>query len=175
MSLIIYDLAMSTSDRVSEPGVDDEVGLLRGWLAFHRDALAAKCNGLSDVQLVEQSAPPSSLSLLGLVRHMSEMERHYLDNSISGDQLPLHYVTDDEEEADIENLDASMVASSMSNWRAEIQRSNEILDQHPSFDDRTASGKRAIRWCVLKVLQEYARHNGHADIVRERIDGLRGE
>jgi hypothetical protein len=174
MRLIIYDLAMTTN-RVPEPGADDEVGLLRGWLAFHRDALAAKCDGLTDAQLVEQSAPPSSLSLLGLVRHLSEMERHYLGNSISGDQLPLYYVTDEDEEADIENLDPSMVASSMSNWRAERQRCDEILDQHPSFDDRTPSGKRAIRWCVVKVLQEYARHNGHADIVRERIDGLRGE
>jgi hypothetical protein len=175
MSSIIYDLAMTTADRVPEPGADDEAGLLRGWLAFHRDALAAKCDGLSDAQLVEQSAPPSSLSLLGLVRHLSEMERHYLGNSISGEQLPLYYVTDEDEEADIENLDVSMVASSMGSWRAEMQRTDKILDQHPSFDDRTASGKRAIRWCVVKVLQEYARHNGHADIVRERIDGLRGE
>jgi hypothetical protein len=175
MCLIIYDLAMTTTDRVPEPGADDEVGLLRGWLAFHRDALAAKCQGLSDAQLVEQSAPPSSLSLLGLVRHLSEMERHYLGNSISGDVLPLFYCTDDDAEADIENLDPSMVASSMSAWRAEMQRCDEILDQHASFDDRTASGKRAIRWCVVKVLQEYARHNGHADIVRERIDGQRGE
>jgi hypothetical protein len=173
MSSIIYDLAMTTADRVPEPGVDDEAGLLRGWLAFHRDALAAKCDGLSDAQLVEQSARPSSLSLLGVVRHLSEMERHYLGNSISGEQLPLYYVTDEAEEADIENLDVSMVASSMGSWRAETRRSDEILDQHPSFDDRTASGKRAIRWCVVKVLQ--ARHNGHADIVRERIDGLRGE
>jgi hypothetical protein len=168
-------LALTTTDRASESGADDEAGLLRGWLAFHRDALAAKCEGLSEAQLVEQSAPPSSLSLLGLVRHLSEMERHYLGNSITGVHLPLYYVTDEDEDADIENLDPSMVALSMSNWRAEMQRTDEVLDQHPSFDGRTASGKRAIRWCVVKVLQEYARHNGHADIVRERIDGLRGE
>jgi hypothetical protein len=173
--LIIYDLGMSTSDRAPEPEADDEIGLLRGWLAFHRDALAAKCDGLTDAQLVEQPAAPSSLSLLGLVRHLSEMERHYLGNSISGDVLPLYYCTDEDEEADIENLDPSMVAASISAWRAEMQRSDHILDRHPSFDDRTASGKRAIRWCVVKVLQEYARHNGHADIVRERIDGQRGE
>ncbi len=166
---------MTATDRAPEPGADDEVGLLRGWLAFHRDALAAKCDGLSDVQLVEQSAPPSSLSLLGLVRHITEMERHYLGNALSGDGLPLYYCTDEDEEADIENLDPSTVALSMSNWRAEMQRSNELLGRRASFDDRTASGKLAVRWCVVKVLQEYARHNGHADIARERIDGLRGE
>jgi hypothetical protein len=68
-----------------------------------------------------------------------------------------------------------MIASSMSNWRAEMQRSDEIRHRHSSFHDPTASVKRAVRRCLVNVLQEYPRHNGHADIIRERIDGLRGE
>ena len=66
-------------ERVPEPRTNDERELLLGWLAFHRNALSAKCHGLSDEQLVATSAEPSDLSLLGLVRHLTEMEYYYLD------------------------------------------------------------------------------------------------
>jgi hypothetical protein len=162
-------------DRVEEPVANDETGVLRGWLDFHRSALAAKCAGLTDEQLVAQSAPPSSLSLLGLVRHLTEMERHYVVRRVGGADIALLYCTDEDEEADIEGLDASMAAASLLAWRAEVERADAVLAAHADLSDLTASGQRAIRWCVVKLLQEYARHNGHADILRERIDGSRGE
>lgn len=74
-------------DTAPEPGNATERGLLLGWLAFHRDALAAKCEGLSDEQLVAASVPPSDLSLLGLVRHMTEMEHAYLVRALAGGQF----------------------------------------------------------------------------------------
>jgi hypothetical protein len=140
-------------DRAPEPGDGDERALLLGWLNFHRDALAAKCAALTDDQLVTTSAPPSTLSLLGLVRHLTEMERHYLVDAISGRKQGLIYCTDDDPE----------------------QSADALIAQCADLSEPAASGWGSVRRHVLKVLQEYARHNGHADIVRERIDGSRGE
>lgn len=162
-------------ERAPEPEANDEVGVVVGWLNFHRDALAAKCDGLTDEQLVTASAPPSTLTLLGLVRHLTEIEHDYLVNDLSGENHGVIYCTDDDPEADIENLDASMVADSMERWRRELAAADELIARHRDLSDIAASGKGSVRAYLLKVLQEYARHNGHADIIRERIDGARGE
>ncbi len=161
--------------RAPEPDSVGERELLLGWLQFHRDALSAKCQDLADDQLIEQSAPPSTLSLLGLVRHMTEMEGHYLGHSLTADGRTFAYCTDEDEEADIENLDVSMVPLSQQNWRAQMAESDELLGRYDDLSADTATGWYSVRWALLKVIQEYARHNGHADIVRERIDGQRGE
>lgn len=162
-------------DRAPEPSDDDERGLLLGWLNFHRDALAAKCAALTDEQLVSMSAAPSTLSLLGLVRHLTEMERHYLVDALSGRKQGLIYCTDDDPEADIENLDASTVQRSIGRWHEERQAADALIAQCTDLSAPAASGWGSVRRHVLKVVQEYARHNGHADIIRERIDGSRGE
>jgi hypothetical protein len=161
-------------ERAPEPEALDEVGAVLGWLEFHRDALAANCDGLSAEQLVTASAPPSSLTLLGLVRHLTEIERDYLVNELSGRDGGFVY-TDDDEEADIEGLDASMVDESIANWHAERAVADAVLRGYDDLSALGPSGKYTVRAYVLKVLQEYARHNGHADIIRERIDGTRGE
>ncbi|MFY9916125.1 MAG: DinB family protein [Nocardioidaceae bacterium] len=161
--------------RAAEPESVPERELLLGWLQFHRDALAAKCEGMSDAQLVEQSAPPSTLSLLGLVRHLTEMEGHYLGHALSGDRRGFAYCTDEDEEADIEHLGVSMVATSQQNWQDQMSESDDLLARYDDLSADGATGWFSVRWSLLKVIQEYARHNGHADIVRERIDGLRGE
>ncbi len=162
-------------ERTPEPESVPERELLLGWLSFHRDALAAKCEGMSDKQLIEQSAPPSTLSLLGLVRHLTEMERHYIGHALSGDGRGFAYCTDEDEEADIENLDVSMVEVSQRNWQDQMRESDALIARYDDLGADGATGWFSVRWSLLKVIQEYARHNGHADIVRERIDGLRGE
>jgi hypothetical protein len=161
-------------ERVPEPDADDERGVLLGWLAFHRDALRAKCAGLSSEQLVVASAPPSPLTLLGLVRHLSEMEYHYLLRSLGGPADGPLYCTDDEPDADFLGLGPEQVDASLARWRELVTEVDALLVGR-SLDDRTVSGRRTVRWCVAKVVQEYARHNGHADLVRERIDGAVGE
>jgi hypothetical protein len=161
--------------RFPAPDAPGERVLLLGWLDFHRDALAAKCADLTDEQLVTASAPPSSLTLLGLVRHLTEMERHYLIRALSGVSHPLNYVTDDDEEADVERLDASMVADSLARWEADKAAADALIATHEDLDAPVAMEWNSVRWHIMKVLLEYARHNGHADIIRERIDGLRGE
>lgn len=149
-------------DRAPEPGTAGERELLLGWLAFHRDALAAKCDGLAPDDLVRRSAEPSDLSLLGLVRHMTEMERVYLVHG------PLVYCTEERPDGDIVGLSADMVPDSFERWHAERRAADALLAGRDALDDRT-------RWNLVKVIQEYARHNGHADIIRERIDGVTGE
>lgn len=169
---------MARVERASEPGNVAERELLLGWLAFHRDALAAKCDGLGDDKLLLASAPPSDLSLLGLVRHMTEMEHAYLVFPLGGagdGRLRLLYCTDDSPDADIVGLTTAMVRPSLERWHAERQRVDELLAGFALLDATSPGNERSVRWNLLKVIQEYARHNGHADLIRERIDGSTGE
>jgi hypothetical protein len=161
--------------RVPEPDDHDERGLLLGWLAFHRDALAAKCDGLSDEQLATQSAPPSTLSLLGLVRHLSEMERVYIHHTVGGHDFSMRYCSDDDPEADIEGLTPASARPSLDDLADDQATSDAILTAIDSVGGPGPGGHRSVRWNLLKLIGEYARHNGHADLLRERIDGLTGE
>ncbi len=162
--------------RAPEPQVGGERDLLLGWLAFHRDALAAKCAGVGPEDLVRTGLGGSELSLLGLVRHLTEMERVYLCHAIGGEELQFVYgpYVDGEPERDIHGLDAGMVEASVAAWRAECGRADEVLARHP-LDHARAPGGRTARANLLKVIQEYARHNGHADLIRQWIDGATGE
>jgi hypothetical protein len=162
-------------DRAPEPEDGDERAVLLGWLAFHRDALAAKCAGLTDARLVTAPAAPSDLSLLGLVRHLTEMERWYLVRALSGRDLGLIYCTEADPDGDILGLTPDLAAPSLKRWDAERAEAESLLRSVESLDAIAPGSGRSVRWHVLKVLQEYARHNGHADLVRERIDGTRGE
>jgi hypothetical protein len=163
-------------DRVPEPGDGDERALLLGWLAFHRNALEAKSAGLTDDQLVLRSAAPSTLSLLGLVRHLTEMERVYgvwancCHSTLVWVWGPYE---DGGPEGDID-CDASQVAASVRAWRDERASTDGVVRGLDLDDSRGANG-RSLRWNLHKLVGEYARHNGHADLVRERIDGETGE
>jgi hypothetical protein len=170
-------VGMSAMSRVPEPPDGDERTVLLGWLAFHRNALEAKCAGLDADQLVARSAPPSPLSLLGLVRHLAEMERAYAVWAL-GPKADLHWVwgeyTDGGPEWDID-ADASMVDESMAAWEREKRAADERIAQHAGLDSVGAGNGRSLRWNLQKLVGEYARHNGHADLIRERIDGQTGE
>jgi hypothetical protein len=168
---------MSDVSRVPEPPDGDERSILLGWLAFHRNALAAKCAGLAAAQLVTRSAPPSPLSLLGLVRHLAEMERAYGAWAL-GPERALEWVwgvyTDGGPEWDFD-VDESMVAESMAAWERETAAADERIAQHATLDSVGAGNGHTVRWNLQKLVGEYARHNGHADLLRERIDGSTGE
>jgi hypothetical protein len=163
-------------ERVDEPGDGDERSVLLGWLAFHRNGLAVKCSGLTPDQLVERSTPPSPLSLMGLVRHMTEMERVYATYAL-GPPGSLTFVygdyTDDGPEWDFD-VDASMVDDSFSTWETEKSGADELIAEYP-LDTVATGNRRTVRWNLQKLVGEYARHNGHADLLRERIDGVTGE
>jgi hypothetical protein len=168
---------MSDVSRVPEPSDGDERSILLGWLAFHRNALAAKCAGLDAAQLVTRSAPPSALTLLGLVRHLAEMERVYGAWAL-GPKRDLEWVwgvyTDGGPDWDFD-VDQTMVSESMAAWERETAAADERIGQHATLDAVGAGNGRTVRWNLQKLVGEYARHNGHADLLRERIDGSTGE
>jgi hypothetical protein len=167
---------MSESQRSEQPGDGDERSIVLGWLAFHRDALQAKCDGLSPAQLVLRAAPPSHLSLLGLVRHLAEMERAYgwwpLADGVDFSWVWGSY--DDGAEDDIDCTEDD-VAVSFATWHDERGRTDAALTGSTDLDAAAPANGRSVRWNLAKLVGEYARHNGHADILRERLDGRTGE
>jgi hypothetical protein len=136
------------NQRVPEPPDGDERSILLGWLAFHRDALRAKCAGLDADQVVLRSAPPSPLSLLGLVRHLTEMERAYATWAL-GPKVELRWVwgeyTDDGPEWDID-ADVSMVSESFAAWERERATADERIAAHPTLDSVGSGNGYSLRW-----------------------------
>jgi Protein of unknown function (DUF664) len=169
-------MTQQTRLRRTQPDDGDERSIMLGWLAFHRDALVAKCDGLTPDQLVDRAASPSRLSLLGLVRHMAEMEHAYGSWPL-GDDPGFRWVWGDYDDGREDDIDctASDVGASVEAWRQECRRTDAALDGCPDLDRVSAVNQRSIRWSLAKLVGEYARHNGHADIIRERIDGTTGE
>lgn len=162
---------------MDEPVDGDERSVLLGWLAFHRAALAAKCADLSSADLVTASSPPSPLTLLGLVRHITEMERVYAVYAL-GPKGDLTFVYGDYEDGGPEwdfDVDPSMVDESFDNWERERRATDELVQTYQSLDAIGTGNGRSVRWNLHKLVGEYARHNGHADLLRERIDGVTGE
>ncbi|WP_175488478.1 DinB family protein [Streptomyces qinglanensis] len=152
--------------------------LLEQWLDFQRATLAAKCAGLGDEQLRTASAPPSGLTLLGLVRHLTKVERHWFRTVFGeADSEPL-YSSKDAPDGDFAVADAESGARTLAVWRQEVDRARRSAAAR-SLDDTGTSPWRpawtnSLRWIHLHVIGEYARHNGHADLLRERIDGRTG-
>ena len=163
--------------RAPEPQDGPEDDILIGWLRFHRDALATNVTGLTRDQLVHPAAPPSALTILGLVRHITEMERVYGAWAIGGTgDLVFVYgdYVDDGPEWDFD-VDASMVDASLGSWRQECDATDRALTDAGSLDSTGSGNRRSVRWNLQKLIGEYARHNGHADMLREAVDGVVGE
>ena len=165
-----------TAERTEPPLVGPERQMLNAWLDFHRDTLALKCDGLTDGQLRQRAAPPAKMSLLGLVRHMAEGEQQWFRMVLAGEQVPYHYYTDDNPDADFDDVDSADVAKSFQTWRSECADARAVVAAVPSLDATgTQDGKEfSLRWIMIHMIEEYARHNGHADLLRERIDGTVG-
>ncbi|MFD3534900.1 DinB family protein [Streptomyces sp. NPDC058664] len=174
-----------TTERIeSVPRVDPsttsgEREALEQWLDFHRATLARKCEGLDDAQLRTLSAPPSDLNLLGLVRHMAEVERGWFRRTLAGEETQWIYSTDEDHDRDIHTTDEDTYEEAYATWQAEIAHARGVAAD--SGLDDLGKGKRPngksynLRWIYLHMIEEYARHNGHADLLRERIDGATGD
>lgn len=164
------------SDRGYPPRRSGDREMLLGWLAFHRATLAAKCEDLTDEQLRRRSVPPSTLSLLGLVRHLAEVERGWLP-PYAGEALQPLYCTEGSPDGDFDDVENAEVEASFEAWRAECDHSDDIISRADSLDaseDPGSDEAYSLRWILLHVLEEYARHNGHADLLRQSIDGSVG-
>ena len=160
-----------------------ELAQLRLWLTDFRAAVERKTSGLDAEQLARRSVPPSTLSLLGLVRHLAQMEHHWFVRVLqqqweSEDQL---FVMDGDWESQFDGAlaDPALVEEAFATWRATGARADELLDGLPdeALDVEIDPGDRiaTIRDVMVQVLQEYARHCGHMDLLRETIDGQKGQ
>lgn len=153
---------------------------LEAWLDYHRDTLLAKCAGLSADQLKERSVPPSGLCLLGLVRHLTEVERWWFRMHGGGEDVELPYSSDDNLDGDFDDVEDADARADLQAYRSEVVaardavRDKQLDDEVPSRGDHPER-VRTIRWIYLHMIEEYARHNGHADLIRERIDGATGD
>ena len=167
-----------TVERIDPPLVAQERGMLDAWLDYHRATLAVKCEGLTDDQLRARAVPPSSLSLLGLVRHMGEVERSWFRHVLGSEQAPPRYYSDENPDGDFDDVAGAGVAEAFGYWRDECAHARERVAAAPSLDV-TGTGRRgerySLRWIMVHMIEEYARHNGHADLLRERIDGTVGD
>jgi uncharacterized damage-inducible protein DinB len=167
----------SLTQRIAPPPIADERPMLRAYLDYHRATLAMKCDGLTDEELRRQSSPPSTLSLLGLVRHMAEVERAWFRRVIDGEDIPLVW-SDDGDYQVAYDASASTRTEAFDAWHAEVERARRIEHAAESLDV-TGHQPRwgedvSLRLVMLHLIHEYARHNGHADLLRESIDGTVG-
>nr|ANY58091.1 hypothetical protein [uncultured bacterium] len=166
-----------TDGRVEPPLTGGERETLRAYLDWHRATLALKCVGLPDGELRRRSMPPSTLSLLGLVRHMAEVERSWFRRVIDGQDVPLVWSEDGDFQVAYDAADADR-AEAFAAWEAEMAHARRIEQTARSLDvtgiDRKDGTTYSLRVVMLHVIQEYARHNGHADLLREGLDGVTG-
>lgn len=168
---------MTSDDRIGPPSFGSEREMLRAFLDYHRATLAMKCQGLSDEELRRQSMPPSTLSLLGLVRHMAEVERTWFRRVFEDNDAPMVWSDKIDFQAAYD-ASASTRAEAFTAWQAEVENSRRIEREAESLDLAGCQprwGEQvSLRMVIVHVLLEYGRHNGHADLLREGIDGTVG-
>jgi uncharacterized damage-inducible protein DinB len=164
-------------ERPDPPRTAGERETLRVFLDFHRSTLAMKCEGLSDDELRQRSMPPSTLTLLALVRHMAEVERTWFRRVIAGEDIPLLWSPEGDFQAAYAS-DGASANEAFAAWESEVARSREI---EAAAESLGVTGHQArwgedvsLRFVMLHMIHEYARHNGHADFLREGVDGTVG-
>jgi len=158
-----------------------ELATIREYISYYRLTLGMKCDGLSADQLATRSVPPSTMSLLGLVRHMARVEHNWFQRVLRGQaDVPRLYWTDDQPDLDFDAAvaDPAVVDDAFTTWKAQIAAADEWLDGLTDLDARavTPQGEQAsIRDILIHMIEEYARHCGHADLLRECVDGRTGQ
>ena len=165
--------------RTDPPTVAAERAALEGWLEFHRSTLLGKCQGLTGEQLARRAVPPSSLSLLGLVRHMTDVERAWFRIRAAGEPgLTFRYSTAEFPDGDFDFAEPPGAEADLAAYRQECELARAAVAGR-SLDDTFFHQRYAatidLRWVYLHMIEEYARHNGHADLLREQIDGVTGD
>ncbi|MCX4673305.1 DinB family protein [Streptomyces sp. NBC_01381] len=164
--------------RLSARTTGDEREMLADFLTAQRTTLEMKCAGLQR-ELSRRSVAPSTLSLLGIVRHLAEVERRWFRCVLAGEDAPPLFVSADRPDHDFEGAvpDPAVIAEAWEAWRAEVEFADRFVAGAPDLDvegEDGWKGKVSLRWVLIHMVEEYARHNGHADLLRERIDGAIG-
>ena len=163
--------------RESTPFIAGERQMLEAWLEFHRQTLLIKCAGLTAEQLRERAAPPSKMSLLGLVRHMTEVERGWFRRRIAEEDVDYQYSSESDPDGEFDHVDSGDAEHELAAYLREIELARRAVagrDLDDTFFHSHRDAQISVRWVYVHMIEEYARHNGHADLLRERIDGATG-
>ena len=169
-----------TDPRFAFPEPDDERTTLVQYLAGYRLTMEMKCAGLDAEQLAQRSVPPSTMSLLGIVRHMAAVEQYWFRQVMAGEDAPRLYRTDEDRDLDWNGAvgDPAVVADAWETWRGEVAFAERFVEE---AGDLGLAGRQRdgapiqLRSVLVHMVEEYARHCGHADLLRERIDGRVGQ
>jgi uncharacterized damage-inducible protein DinB len=156
------------------PSPDGELATLRDFLTDYRLTLRMKCEGLDAEQLARRSVPPSTMSLLGLVRHLAEVERDWRNWIGDAEPLPKLYGP---RNADFDGAvaDQAVVDAAFADLAREQEATDAALAAHPDLGERVGKDALSIREMLVHAIEEYARHCGHADLLRECVDGRVGQ
>jgi uncharacterized damage-inducible protein DinB len=165
--------------REGGPSLGDERATLIEFLRGQRLTLELKCEGLDAEQLARRSVEPSTMSLLGLVRHLADVERKWFRQRFAKQDVPTRYQSDAEPDGDFDGAvaDQAIVDDAWAAWRDEVAFAEQFArDTDLDFVGRDGAGQPvSLRELLVHMVEEYARHNGHADLLRERIDGRVGQ
>jgi len=157
----------------------DERATLIEFLRGQRLTLQVKCADLDPEQLARRAVDPSTMSLLGLVRHMAEVERSWFRRRFAGQDVPKRYQSESEPDGDFDGAvaDQAVVDEAWTAWREEVAFAEQFVrDTNLGFVGQDSAGTPiSLRELLVHLVEEYARHNGHADLLRERIDGRLGQ
>ncbi|MFC4944670.1 DinB family protein [Pseudonocardia sp. GCM10023141] len=172
-----YAQTLADDTRAALPPIAGERELLVAYLDHYRETFELKCRDLNAAQLSERAVAPSALSLHGLARHLAGTERWWFQQQFRSADVPHLYYTDDAPDLDFEGLEGDP-GEALAVWRAECATSRRIVAEAASLDEtgvQLSSGQPiSLRRIVLHMITEYARHDGHADLLRERLDGATG-
>lgn len=165
-------------ERAEAPRIADERASLDAWLDYHRATLLSKCAGLTAEQLKRRAAPPSSMSLLGLVRHLADVERSWFQRRVAGRDVPFIYAElPNNMDGAFDDVDDADAPADLACYEREVEAARAVV-QGRSLDETFFHPRMEVdmnvRWVYVHMIEEYARHNGHADLLRERIDGRTG-
>jgi uncharacterized damage-inducible protein DinB len=166
--------------RTDPPTRVGERATLEAFLRWQRDTLALKCSGLDAADLARRAVEPSTLSLLGLVRHLAEVERSWFRRVMAGQDAPPYFYSDADPDGDFDGAaaDPALVDQAWEAWRSEVAFAERLVADAPDLEvtgQHRHQGPVSLRWVLVHMIEEYARHLGHADLLRQRIDGRVGQ
>jgi len=177
MGVMTVDIPRPHIDpRVPRPARADEHTTLTAFLRWHRQTFEVKCAGLAPADLARRSVGRSTLSLLGLIRHHAEGERFWFRQVMAGQNPPALFPAGADAAFEV-TADADLVTQAWQMWRDEVAFADSFVAAAADLDiagDEPGAGPVSLRWVIMHMIEEYARHNGHADLLREQIDGSTG-
>jgi uncharacterized damage-inducible protein DinB len=163
-----------------QPSTDERTTLVE-FLDFYRATIEQKTDGIDDEQ-ARATVGPSDLTLIGIVRHLTEVERNWFRAKFLGEDAPYYYCDDEDEDRDWHPAPTDTLADALATYRAECDRARAITNAEPSLDALSTATVRwydnrpvSLRWILVHMIEETARHAGHADFLREAVDGVTGD